>query len=160
MANVSRHWGNTNRANTRIYKIWSYMKNRCNNPNSSYYYRYGGRGIRYWYTWENFEVFAMWAFNNGYDEHLTLDRIDNNKDYSPLNRRWVTTREQNRNTSRVKYIEYQGRTQLISDWAREIGITPATLHKRMIKEPNNKDRWFRPKEMRYDTYDKSKRNRR
>ena len=156
MGSVTRHWGNTNRANTRIYKIWSKMKDRCTNPNNQYYHRYGGRGIHYWYTWQSFEVFAVWAFSNGYEEHLTLDRIDNDGDYTPFNCRWVTTREQNRNTSRVRYIEYQGKTQLISDWARELGITPATFHKRMLKDPNNKDRWFRPKEMRYDTNGKCK----
>ena len=100
MGSVTRHWGNTNRANTRIYKIWSKMKDRCTNPNNQYYHRYGGRGIHYWYTWQSFEVFAVWA--------------------------------------------------------RELGITPATFHKRMLKDPNNKDRWFRPKEMRYDTSGKCK----
>ena len=149
MSNVNRHWGNTNKANTRLYKIWSYMKNRCNNPNSSYYYRYGGRGIHYWYTWENFEVFAMWAFNNGYNEHLTLDRIDNNKGYSPLNCRWVTTKIQNRNTSQNIIITFNNKTQCLTDWAKDLGMNRAVLNYRIKKgwsiekaftEPINKNK--------------------
>ena len=79
---------------TRIYQTWADMKQRCNNPNNPFYHRYGGRGIGYIPEWNDFEAFYKWAKNSGYQEDLTLDRIDNNKGYSPDNCKWSTQQEQ------------------------------------------------------------------
>ena len=131
MGSVTRHWGNTNRANTRIYKIWSKMKDRCTNPNNQYYHRYGGRGIHYWYTWQSFEVFAVWAFSNGYEEHLTLDRIDNDGDYTPFNCRWVTTRVQNRNKRNNVMVTIGEDTLCLTDMCKKYNIKRSTVTSRL-----------------------------
>ena len=83
--------------NTRLYRIWNTMKNRCQNPNVHNYFRYGGRGITVCKEWQEFTPFYEWSTRNGYRENLTLDRIDNFKGYSPENCRWVTMKEQHRN---------------------------------------------------------------
>ena len=70
------------------------MKQRCNNPKNAFYHRYGGRGISYPKEWEEFEPFMEWALSNGYSESLTLDRINNDADYSPSNCKWSTQSEQ------------------------------------------------------------------
>lgn len=83
--------------NTRLYRIWNTMKNRCQNPNTHNYFRYGGRGITVCDEWQDFIPFYEWSMMNGYTETLTIDRIDNFKGYSPDNCRWVTMKEQHQN---------------------------------------------------------------
>lgn len=83
---------------TRLHGIWTDMKARCNNPNRKAYKDYGGRGITVCEEWHNsFETFYEWAMANGYSDDLTIDRIDNDKGYSPDNCRWATMADQNKN---------------------------------------------------------------
>jgi hypothetical protein len=83
---------------TRLYRIFYKMKERCYRPTNDNYKYYGGLGIKICDEWLNdFNSFAQWAITNGYEEHLTIDRIENEKDYCPENCRWVTIQEQQRN---------------------------------------------------------------
>ena len=101
------------KSNTRLNGIWSVMKQRCYNSSNKNYNRYGGRGITVCDEWRNdFQSFYDWAMANGYDENAptgqcTLDRIDNDKGYSPDNCRWVDMKVQrhNRSDARVKNNE-------------------------------------------------------
>lgn len=87
----------------RLHRIYSGMKSRCNNPNATGYQNYGGRGIKVCAEWQSdFWAFHAWAVNNGYADGLTIDRMDNDKGYSPDNCRWVTPAEQNRNKRNTK----------------------------------------------------------
>ena len=83
---------------TRLYSIWCGMKQRCYYKKSENYKNYGGRNIKVCNEWKtNFEIFYNWAINNGYEENLTLDRIDVNGNYEPFNCRWVTWKVQANN---------------------------------------------------------------
>ncbi len=87
----------------RLHRIWAGMKSRCYNPNATGYKNYGGRGISICDEWrDDFLSFLAWATKNGYQEGLTIDRVDNDKGYSPENCRWATKVEQNRNKRTVK----------------------------------------------------------
>ena len=90
------------KSDTRIYSIWKDMRKRCNNKNATNYSNYGGRGIKVCTEWDNFEEFYNWSMDNGYNENLSIDRIDFNGDYEPNNCRWTTSVRQNRNTRKNK----------------------------------------------------------
>lgn len=94
----------------RLYNVWTNMKQRCYNPRNKYYKDYGGRGIQVCEEWRHdYQAFHDWAYANGYNDkaskyECTIDRIDNNGDYTPSNCRFVGMTEQrhNRRDSRKK----------------------------------------------------------
>ena len=116
----------------RLGKIYRSMKKRCYDPKSNRYKRYGARGIRICDEWlSDINAFREWAVANGYNDNLSIDRIDNDGDYCPENCRWVTISEQSNNTSRTVMIEFNGKRQTLAQWSRELNIPTSTLHNRI-----------------------------
>ncbi len=118
---------------TKLYKVWSAMKHRCNNPNDESYHNYGGRGITYFHEWKEFEPFYEWATKNGYEEGLTLERIDVNGNYEPDNCTWIPKSKQTSNRRVNKYITYKGETKIMKEWAKELGIDYHVIQSRITK---------------------------
>lgn len=87
----------------RLYRIWSGIKQRCLNPKCVIYYKYGGAGITLIKGWEeSYPAFKVWAEANGYNDAMTIDRVDNEKGYYPENCRWATYEIQNTNMRKLK----------------------------------------------------------
>lgn len=125
------------------------IRRRCLNPNYKYFYLYGERGISVCEEWlgkDGQKNFREWAVNNGYEKGLTIDRIDNNKGYSPDNCRWVTAKEQSYNRRSNKLITIHGKTQTVTEWAKEAGIPIGTLQNR-LKYGWEEDRLLEPKQV-------------
>lgn len=101
-------WGNIGRGNykhgeaygenrTRLYRIWRTMRRRCNDPKRNCYVYYGKKGIKVCDEWENdYITFRSWALANGYEDNLTIDRINNQGNYEPDNCQWLTASENSR----------------------------------------------------------------
>ena len=127
-------WTTHGGAYTRLYTIWQCMKNRCYLKTHKRYKNYGGRGIMVCKEWLNdFVAFRDWALSHGYSDKLTIERAKVNEDYKPSNCKWVTNKEQQKNKTDNVFIEYNGRRMIISDWAKELKMSPATLGYRLRK---------------------------
>ena len=123
-----------NLSKTRLYRIWCGMKTRCTNPNSVNYKNYGGRGVSICSDWlNNFESFYEWSVANGYNDELTLDRINNDGNYEPFNCKWPTYKEQSQNKRDVKLYTFNGKTQTQKEWSLELGGNPALIASRLSK---------------------------
>lgn len=109
---------------TRPYNIWCNMKERCYNPKHHHYKWYGDKGITICDEWKNdFKSFYDWALNNGYQDDLTIERIDVNGNYCPENCTWIPLKEQARN--RRDNLKYLGLTQ--SEWDTQLGLYKGAL---------------------------------
>lgn len=116
----------------RLRAVYTSMKQRCYNKKARTYPNYGGRGIKICDEWlESFATFAVWSVLNGYEQGLSIDRIDNDGDYSPENCRWVTQKIQGNNQRTNRLITYNGKTQTMAEWADEIDINYACLESRI-----------------------------
>lgn len=118
----SKHGTRHGESKTRLYKIWSRMIWRCEKPSYKYFSSYGGRGITVCDEWHRFDVFKKWALSNGYSDELTIDRINNNGEYSPSNCRWATPGQQANNRRTNRFITYNGKTMTVAEWADYFGI--------------------------------------
>jgi len=119
-------------SNSRIYHIWVGMYGRCNDSKRPEYPRYGGRGIVICEDWKERANFFNWALTNGYDDNLTLDRIDPNGNYEPTNCRWITSKEQANNRRNTRYVEYEGNTYTLSDFSNTfLSINKDTFYSRL-----------------------------
>lgn len=119
---------------TPLYKTWCGMKERCCNPKSRNYKNYGGRGIKVCKEWMDcFKCFYDWAISNGYSEELYLDREQNDGDYCPSNCRWITQKQNCRNTRKNRNISYNGVNICVSEWAEKLGINRSLISDRLNK---------------------------
>jgi len=118
---------------TRLYNTWNHMLYRCYNPKHKNYHRYGGRGITVCEEWKKYENFRDWAMANGYQEDLSIDRVDVNGSYCPENCRWVTQKEQTRNRSSNCIITLNGESKILIEWCELYGMNYGTVSSRLSR---------------------------
>lgn len=112
-----------------LYGVWVQMRQRCNNPNSDSWRKYGGRGIRVCRRWDDFAAFARDV--GARPKGASLDRVDNDGNYTPGNTRWATPIEQAANTRRANKVTYAGKMLTLAAWATRTGLRHATLLRRL-----------------------------
>lgn len=113
----------------RTYNSWRNMKARCQNPKNHKYPIYGGRGITVCDNWQTFAGFYA-DMGDCPDDH-SIDRIDNDGNYEPGNCRWATVEQQMSNQSTNRMLNFDGKTQTLAQWSRDIGINPITISRRI-----------------------------
>lgn len=125
--------------NTRFYKVWQAMKNRCRNKKLACYPNYGGRGIKYCKEWMSLECFRDDMYESYLDhaeeygeKNTTLDRIDVNGDYCKENCRWVTKGEQSFNRRNSTFVIYEGKTYNLTHLARKLNVDRETIKRNLI----------------------------
>lgn len=119
------------KSKTRLYNTWTNIKQRCYNPKNNHYKNYGGRGIKVCDIWrDDYTEFEHWAYNNGYNDTLTIDRIDNDGDYTPENCRWVTKVVQDNNKRTNVILEYNGESHTLMEWSKILNVSYSMLQSR------------------------------
>lgn len=119
-------------AGSRLWTIWCGMKRRCVDDSVNVAKHYKNKGIAVCEEWaSSYESFRDWATKNGYEESLTLDRIDVGKGYSPENCRWATYKVQENNRTNNRIVTIYGESHTLSEWADKIGINSRTLSDRI-----------------------------
>lgn len=120
-----------NHSNTKLYKVWAGIKQRCCNGKNKRYRDYGGRGIELFSGWMDFPAFEQWAMENGYREGLDIDRINNDSGYFPWNCRFVTRQRNCWNKRDTLYLEYNGERKPMDEWCDLMGISQDMVWKRL-----------------------------
>ena len=125
---------------TRIYSVYEKVKQRCCNPNNPSYHRYGGRGITICEEWkDNPEAFIKWAYENGYKEdaeygECTIERIDNNRGYSPDNCKIANEKQQANNRRTNLLITHNGETKTLAQWRDYFGMTQSKAYYHLVEK--------------------------
>lgn len=118
-------------SHSRLYRIWQDMIFRCTHDKPKFK-EYCGRGIRVCNEWCcDFVAFRNWAISHGYNDTLTIDRINPNGNYEPQNCRWATKKEQSANRRISISVTFRGKTKNLAEWAREFGIPCGTIRHRI-----------------------------
>jgi hypothetical protein len=123
-----------------LYRKYYLMMERCYNPNSINFSKYGARGITICHEWlNNNKSFFDWALKNGWEKGLQIDRINNLLGYSPENCHFVTSRENNRNRNNNLFVTVNGKTKCLSEWVTIYDVRYKTARERLIKGYSGND---------------------
>lgn len=155
---MSTRWSASNRkrhglADHPLHPIWRGMHTRCTNPRRAGYENYGARGIKVCERWQSFTAFLE-DMEAAYRPGLTLEREDNDGDYTPNNCRWATRAVQNRNRRSVIWLETPWGRLTLTETAAKVGVTWQTMQRRvrswpadqMFMPPTNKGRREGPRQ--------------
>jgi hypothetical protein len=116
---------------TREYKSWKSMRSRCLHRTNKQFPDYGGRGITICQRWLDSFAHFLADMGSAPSRQHSIDRINNDGPYSPENCRWATAAQQNRNTRNNRYLEFQGKRMILTDWATALGVPYKRIHDRL-----------------------------
>jgi hypothetical protein len=116
----------------RIYLIWRDMNRRCYNKKYKDYKYYGAKGIKVYKKWkDNFIEFLYWSHKHGYDNNMTIERIDAKKGYSPFNCKYITHYQNTINRNKPILLKHNGETKCMKDWSRLLFGNDYTVKQRI-----------------------------
>lgn len=119
---------------TRLYAIYKGIKQRCYNKNNPAFSWYGGKGIRMNTLWrESFNAFREWSINNGYNDNLSIDRINPEGGYEPINCRWTTIKQQQNNKGNSFFIKINGERLTVAEWAEKTKTKKQSLYDKIYR---------------------------
>lgn len=127
------------KTHTRLFSIWVGMRRRCYDIRRNNYKNYGGRGIKVCDEWlgeSGFQNFYDWATVNGYNDTLTIDRVDGDGNYEPSNCRWVDMETQQNNRRNNHIVTFHGESMTITQMARKYNLNPNILYRRIQRTKN------------------------
>lgn len=124
---------------TRLYRIWTHMRGRCYTKSDKKYKNYGGRGIKICSDWNDFSNFESWAYSNGYNDNLTIERIDVNGDYEPDNCTWISVSAQTANKTTSHYFKYHNKIYSLKELVNIFDKSYKYLHRELITNNKYKD---------------------
>jgi hypothetical protein len=130
IASITKHGCSKQAGNSSEYNSWLGMRARVYNPNANAYHRYGGRGIKVCPRWDSFDAFLKDMGKKPSARH-SLDRRDNDGDYCPENCQWALPHDQSNNRKNNTRITFGGKTLTVTQWAREIGLSPEGMFYRI-----------------------------
>lgn len=113
------------------YAIWNGMRARCHNPNNPNFQRYGARGITVCDAWRSDFLMFLNDMGRRPSARHTLDRVDNDGNYTPENCRWATLKDQCRNRRSSRFLTANGETKTQAEWSEISGVSQGTLHSRL-----------------------------
>lgn len=130
---VSKKYQGVHDSSSPLWQVWRSMHRRCSDTSHQAYDDYGGRGITVSSDWATFEAFSAWAVAAGYQRGFTIERLNNDGDYTPANCAWVTQEQQNRNKRSNIHLAAFGESKLLVDWSRDprCAVGYGTLHRRV-----------------------------
>jgi hypothetical protein len=119
----------------KLKDLYKNMRNRCCDPLNKRYKNYGGRGIKVCDEWLNDRIgFYKWASENGFDIGMSIERRDVNGNYEPSNCCFIPMLDQQKNTTRSKFLEWGGEKLTIAEWARKLGVKQRALQHRVARD--------------------------
>lgn len=127
----TKHGYRTQKNKVPEYDIWNMMKQRCHNPNNHAYSYYGARGIKVCKRWRDSFVNFLQDMGKKPGKGYHLDRLDNNKGYSPTNCKWVKAKTNFNNRRSCKFITYKGETLTMGQWEEKLGYSKGLIHSRI-----------------------------
>lgn len=116
-----------------LYVLWGAMKDRVTNRNRKDSKWYSDKCLEFYEEWNDYTKFREWSLANGYEEGLSIDRIDNSIGYRPDNCRWIPLKDQNKNKTTNRLITYKGETKILADWCRELNISDKLVSSRLSR---------------------------
>lgn len=134
MGNIKEKHGQTG---TKLYTCWQNIKARCLNPNQDHYKYYGGKGITVCEEWrDSFICFMAWALENGYEEGLTIERVDVHGNYEPNNCKWIPPNDQYLNRTDNTVLTLHGETKTLKEWSIDprCEVSFSTLRMRLWRD--------------------------